>query len=340
MTSVARFRRRLRLFLGSLALAGGLLARPADGAPADYDYWAVGDPAAATPGRTETGLMLMGGSDDVDAAFRWFIQRAGGGRIVILRASGSDDYNDYLFKQLGGVVSVESVRFHNRAAAHDPRVLAIIRRADGIFLAGGDQANYVNFWRGTPVNDALDAHVRAGRPIGGTSAGLAILGACSYGSLDGGSLLPEVALHDPLGPAVTLVKDFLHLPYLEHVITDSHFSARHRLGRLVTFVARLAAEQDDPALFGIGIDEKTALCIDARGEGRVFTGAQGRAWLVFPRQPAETLVAGRPLRIADVRVVTLDPDSRFDLKTRAIQRPAAAYRASAQDGELTLQPEP
>ena len=90
-------------------------------------------------------------------------------------------------------------------------VLEIVRKADGIFIAGGDQANYVRYWKGTPLNEALNQHVRDGKPLGGTSAGLAIMGAYSYGAMDGGSLTSADALKDPLGPAVTLVDDFLQL---------------------------------------------------------------------------------------------------------------------------------
>ncbi len=43
-----------------------------------------------------------------------------------------------------------------------------------MFIAGGDQANYVRGWKGTPVEDAINANVAAGKPIGGTSAGLAV----------------------------------------------------------------------------------------------------------------------------------------------------------------------
>src|SRR5258708_8764558 len=52
--------------------------------------------------------------------------------------------------------------------------------AGGDFLivraAGGDQAWYINWWQGTSVEDALNAHTAAGKPIGGTSAGLAGVG--------------------------------------------------------------------------------------------------------------------------------------------------------------------
>jgi cyanophycinase-like exopeptidase len=77
--------------------------------------------------------------------------------------------------------------------------------------------------------------------LGGTSAGLAIMGAYSYGAMGGGSLVSEEALKDPMGPAVTLVQDCLQLPPLppRQVITDSHFGKRDRLGRLIAFIARI-----------------------------------------------------------------------------------------------------
>ena len=37
----------------------------------------------------------MGGASENDAAMAWFLERAGGGDVLVLRASGSDGYNDY-----------------------------------------------------------------------------------------------------------------------------------------------------------------------------------------------------------------------------------------------------
>ncbi len=112
-----------------------------------------------------------------------------------------------------------------------------MRNADGIFLAGGDQGNYIRYWKGTPVQDALNAHVRANRPIGGSSAGLAILGHYSYTCLDSISMESKLALVDPYNSGVTLENEFLHLKFLDSVFTDTHFSARSRLGRLMLYVA-------------------------------------------------------------------------------------------------------
>ncbi|RZA07840.1 MAG: peptidase T, partial [Proteobacteria bacterium] len=198
----------LASWLALLQPAGATEAGPAaetDG----YDYYAIGDLEATTPGKVEPGLMLMGGGEWAKEAFRWLADRSGNGHVVILRASGAENAQREFYEDIGGIVSAQTLVFHGRAPASDPRVLEIVRKADGIFIAGGDQSRYVRYWKGTPLNDAINAHVRAGKPLGGTSAGLAIMGAYSYGAMDGGSLTSAAALRDPLGPSVTLVDDFL-----------------------------------------------------------------------------------------------------------------------------------
>lgn len=327
------FRKSFAAAIVSVALA---LASTA-AATSSYDYYSWGDRDAARATATTPGLLLMGGGEWVAPALNWFAAQSGHGHIVILRASGDRELQEELRAAADPVTSIETIVFHSRAAASDPRVLRIVRHADGIFLGGGDQANYVHYWQGTPLSAALDAHVRAGRPIGGTSAGLAILGAYSYGSLDGDSLASVKALNDPLGPGVTLVRDFLHLPFLGNVITDSHFAIRSRLGRLIVFVARLAFEQGNPQISGIGVDEQAALCIDAQGRGRVYSNNGGYAWLVRPQRPADRIAAGVPLDFSDVPITGIGADSVLDLQTLSVDRPAFEWRAQVARGVLTTQ---
>ncbi len=307
---------------------------------ADYTYFLTGDPADAKPAKTEGALLLMGGGTDVEEAFRWFVQKAGGGDIVVLRASGADGYNSYLYSKIGGVDSVETILFHHRNASSDQRVLAIIRGADGIWLAGGDQSRYVNYWKGTSVAAVLDAHVRAGKPLGGTSAGLAVLGEFSFVATGQGSLTSAIALADPFDRRITLERDFLHLELLRGVITDSHFMPRTRMGRSLVFLARLLADDAKRGardrLVGIGLDEKTALALEPNGRGRVFTTApNGRAWLMLPTRPAEKLAPGRALTLRDLRVIALGPDSVLNLPKRTVERPTAESTLSVVDGKLS-----
>jgi beta-aspartyl-peptidase (threonine type) len=233
----------------------------------------------------------------------------------------------------GPVVSAETITFHNRDASADPRVLKALREADGIFLAGGDQANYVRYWKGTGVQAALDAHVKANRPIGGSSAGLAILGHYSYTAFDGGSMESKVALADPFDSGVTLEDDFLHVRNLETVITDTHFSARSRLGRLITFVARLHSEKN-PHVIGLGVDEKTALLVDADGTARIADGSAGSAWLVVPHQRA-TLKAGQALSMHELVLTRIDPGSVIDIRTHSVKKPGAVATLTIDGGHLS-----
>jgi len=130
----------------------------------------------------EFGIAMMGGGSDLDEAFRWLCSKAAGGDLLVLRAHGDAEYNSYI-AGLCKLNSVATLVISNRDAAQDPRVAAIIRSAQAIFIAGGDQSRYINFWQGTPVQDAINTNISEGKPIGGTSAGLAVLGEFIYGAL-------------------------------------------------------------------------------------------------------------------------------------------------------------
>ena len=305
-----------------------------------YRYYEVGDLEAAPAAHTEPAMMLMGGGEWVPAAFQWWLQRAGQGRVVILRASGADELQERLYRDIGGAASVQTLVFQSRRAADDPAVLRVVAAADAIFIAGGDQSRYIRFWKGTALNEALNAHVRAGRPIAGTSAGLAILGGYSYGALDGGSLSSERALRDPMGRAVTLDNDFLTMPYLSNVITDTHFGTRDRLGRLIVFVARAAQQAGRQDMVGIGVDEDTALCVEADGRGRVLGNDGGYAWLVMPRHTAERLRDGQPLDFHAIPVTGVGSGSLLHLEGFRVDDAAFRMTADIRDGRLELAPGP
>jgi len=201
----------------------------------------------------------------------WFLEKANGGDILVIRASGSDGYNDYFYSDLGVEVnSVETIVFNSASAASDSYVLQQIGNAEAIWMAGGDQSDYINYWKDTEVENLLNQHINVKQAvIGGTSAGMAVLGA-SYFSADNGGLYSYEALEDPYNPYMTIGhNDFLEVPLLENTITDTHFSERDREGRLLTFMARMNNELGERS-FGIACDEYTAVCIDSSGIGAVY----------------------------------------------------------------------
>jgi len=228
----------------------------------------VGDTADVNT-TTVGGTVLVGGGLDVDEIFRWMINKAGGGDFVVIRASGTDAYNSYIY-DLGPINSVETLLINSRALANDPEVEKIILNAEALFIAGGDQANYVNFWKDTKVQYALN-YLRNIKqvPVGGTSAGCAILGGVYFSALEG-TITSAEALNNPYISLLTLgYNDFLYQPYLVDVVTDSHFDNRDRHGRLTTFLARMSHDKGILAR-GIGLDESAAVCIEPDGIGKIY----------------------------------------------------------------------
>ena len=235
-----------------------------------YFSYFTGDTTDVNTG-ADYGICLMGGSTEDDRAMKWFLEKANGGDIIVIRASGSDGYNDYFFSELDVEVnSVETIVFNNDAAANDSYVLQQIANAEAIWIAGGDQSVYINYWKNTEVENLLNMHMNEKQAvIGGTSAGMAILGS-SYFSANNGTVYSSEALEDPYNTFMTFGhNDFLEIPLLNNTITDTHFSERDREGRILTFIARMNDELGAHS-FGIACDEYTAVCIDSSGLGAVY----------------------------------------------------------------------
>lgn len=228
----------------------------------------IGDSTDVT--KTVTGgMVLMGGGTDVDAAFRWMIDRSGGGNVVVIRATGTEAYNSYIYG-LDKVSSVETLKIDSRELANNDTVATIIRNAEMVFIAGGDQSNYTKYWKGTKTETALNYLLTQKKaPLGGTSAGCAILGGLYY-SGENGSVTSSEALQNPYINTVTLYNnDFLKAPYLQNIITDQHYLTRSREGRSTIFLGRINKDWKLAAK-AIAVDERTAVCIDADGSAKVY----------------------------------------------------------------------
>jgi cyanophycinase-like exopeptidase len=305
--------------------------KPAPG----YQHYLVGNPADVV--RPTSGLwVLQGGGDDVDENYVRMGAHGGGGDFVVLRASQAGEYNQYIY-DLCKCDSVETIVFDDRVAASDPYVIQTIRNAEALFIAGGDQDRYVRFWRGTPVQDAINFVAAKPAPIGGTSAGMAVLGEFVYSAMYE-SLTSAVALADPYAHDVTLERGFLSLPRLTGILTDQHLQERDRIGRTVTLLARLMQDDWSSQPRAIAADRETALHIDPKdGTAEVFATATHPTPFVYflrPTQPPERCEPGQPLTFRDVEVYRIGPGGRFDLA--AWQGSGGiSYSLSAKDGVLS-----
>lgn len=250
------------------------------------------------------GVCLMGGATEDDNAMKWFLRRANGGDILVLRATGSNGYNNYLYAGLGiPVNSVETILCHNALASRDPYVLQRISKAEAIWFAGGDQWTYLSYWRNSPVDSAINVALQQRNiVIGGTSAGMAIQGKY-YFSAQNGTVTSTTALVNPFSNLVSVDSArFLENFMLSNTITDTHFDNPDRKGRLMTFLARIIS---DYGVFAnaIACDEYTAVCIDTNGIARVFGGFPAHddnAYFIqsnceLPIRIPETCLTGSPL---------------------------------------------
>jgi cyanophycinase len=280
---------------------------------AKWKYFRIGNATDSTA-VPRGGFALMGGGVQQDPAFRFLCERANHGDFLILRADTEDDYAQQVNKEINAVCplnSVATIVFSERDDSDDPKVAALIQQAEVIFLAGGDQSNYVRFWQDTPVQDALNRHIAAGKPIGGSSAGLAVLGEFSFSSMIDTIHSPE-ALVDPYGNKVTLSRDFLRIPLLAATITDTHFVKRDRLGRLLVFMARILHDGWAPAVRAIAVDENAAVLLESDGTGNVVGGP---AYFLEASKPPEVCRRKTPPTFSGIGVHRAPPGTSFNVKS-------------------------
>lgn len=359
-----------------------------------YSYFITGNVQGTTLASPATpSIVLMGGGPDVDEAFRWMITRAGikpgtGGRFVVIRATGTEAYDPYIYysdaalttsatvadQWVGGaslgLTSVETLVIPSIKAANDPEVNSVVSKADAVFIAGGDQSDYIKYWKGTKLEQTLQGLMTRNVPMGGTSAGLAVLGQFDFAALRG-SVTSSEALGNPynkymtLDPApLSLTGGFLAPPALANTILDSHVDSRDRMGRLITFVARLVAPQVTPSgttgcaggilttgtvsssiARGIGVSVETALLVQGNGATKPYTArrvtnpsttTESAVYFVRPLNSPTTCASGQALTMTTVEIRKLiDSNTTFNLSDWS---GLPSYSVDAISGSLTSSP--
>jgi cyanophycinase len=132
----------------------------------------------------------------VDAGFSWMINHSGGGDFLVIRTSGTDAYNKYIYSlgncsfelQLtdeGHLHSVATLLITSRDGSNSDFVYNKLKNCEALFIAGGkvlfvnptehktrgDQSTYVNLWNNTRVQTTVQYLLSKGVPIGNCSLG-------------------------------------------------------------------------------------------------------------------------------------------------------------------------
>jgi cyanophycinase len=215
-------------------------------------------------------LVIVGGGGAPREVWEKFIELAGGAeaRIVVLPTAVAEplyeDVDEVRLLKRFGAKEVRVLPQTLREDVSQPEYLENLRWATGIWFGGGRQWRFVDAYWGTPAWQEIKQLVARGGVIGGSSAGATIQG----------DLL--VRGH-PLGNQIMIADGYRQgLGLLEGVAIDQHFKQRNRFDDLAGVVKRF------PKIYGIGIDESTALVVQAPNRCQVL--GQGSVWLSSPGQ--------------------------------------------------------
>lgn len=191
-------------------------------------------------------------------------------------------------------VQVLDIRSRDQAALEEH--VDQVRRADLVFMTGGDQARLSAALLGTPVLSAMRETLADGGVIAGTSAGAAAMSAVMIAEGEASLRKGSVRFTPGLG-------------LLDGAILDTHFMERGRFARLVDAVAT------HPRHFGIGLGEDTAILVRGRdvevvggGSVVVLDGGEMRSTNV------EEADHGEPLQVERMIVHTHSDGGTFRLR--------------------------
>jgi cyanophycinase len=266
-------------------------------------------PSPVPTGQQRGYLMPIGGAEEKGNNPRIlsrFLDICGGdtARIVIIPTASQLSETGPMYADLFMDLGAERALFteiHERSDCEDELLLDEMDNATGIFVTGGNQLRLSGILGGTPVGQKLRRRNAEGIPIGGTSAGAAMM---SQHMIAGGSsgLSPrEDGVN--LAPGIGLTNT---------AIIDQHFSQRDRLGRLLTALSY------NPFLIGVGIDEDTAFLIDSDNCGEVV--GSGAVTILdaseLSHSSRASANAGAALSLVDIRLHVLAEGCTYDMQSR------------------------
>ncbi len=346
--------------VGFFALSTGGVGAPSPAASAAAQdtptppltiYARVGNQHPSTLAPQGPGLLLMGGGATVDSSFVWMhdtivgSHSVRGGDVVVLTASEGDIYTAYIMR-VAPFNSVRSISLGPGATKADLEQAAdYVDHAQGVFFSGGDQSHYVR-WKGSPLIAAVQRLYDRGGVVGGTSAGLAILGEYAYDSVAADAAGGDVearttnAMADPSEPIISFTHDLFTFPPLRHIITDTHLVPRNRLGRLMVFLARLQ-EQSSSDLMGVGVSQGTAIVIDRHGIGTLKLEHHQGAALLVRLTEATPIVAGKPFIAKNIRITLLNREGeQIDFNTWCAAAPTYFVSVDGRKAPFYNPPDP
>lgn len=274
--------------------------------------------SSATADETKGHLLIIGGGHQPAGMMERFITLAGGtnnAKIIVLPMASEDAVGTGAetvseFKSLG-VTQVESMVL-TRTEALKPNSATRLSGATGVYFTGGDQSRLASVLVHSPIQQTLKKLYRQGAVIGGTSAGAAIM---SEVMITGEELRNDDKANAFRAIQQNNIETIAGLGFVTNAIIDQHFLQRKRYNRLFSVVL------EHPNLFGIGIDESTAVLIHP---DQTFEVLGESAVLLVDARSATNIRTDQKghFSVAETKVHLLLEGDHFDLKSgHCIPRP-------------------
>ena len=203
-----------------------------------------------------------------------------------------------------GAMNLGILGIKTREEANGKETNERLAKADIVMFTGGDQLRLTSILGGTTFHRSLLSRYSDDTVvIAGTSAGAA---ACSHNMIYQGSATEALLKGE--------VKITSGLGLIDHVIIDTHFVQRGRIGRLFQAVV------GNPMLLGIGLGEDTGLLIT--GGKKMEALGSGLVILVDGRFINDTnlteIELGEPISIEHLVVHVMAKGSLYDLATHKL----------------------
>lgn len=273
-----------------LAAQPGLLPAPAPFKP---------EPPRSGPvkvGPPNGTVIAVGGGAQGPEIYKAFIDAAGGPDALILDVPNNSISRPtrvapaWAGKGLRdhGARNVRVLFTQSREVANSEAFVAIIKKAKGIWFDGGRQFHDIQAYAGTKTERAFWGVLARGGVIGGSSAGMAVLGDFMVrGAPSQNNYIEDYPGYE---------KGF---GYLRDTATDMHVVARERLPDLTSVLARY------PDVLGISADEGTAWVVHG-DVGRIV--GRDKAFVYTENGPTDP----------HVPYLTLYPGDTYNLYTRQV----------------------
>lgn len=105
---------------------------------------------------------------------------------------------------------------------------------------------------------------------------------------------------------------FLDIPLLKDIITDTHFSARDRLGRTLVFMARILQDSRARRVRDVAVDQGAGALLDPDGTATVV--GDGSAYFLEATRKPKICKANTPLTFREIAVRSLRSNERFNVR--------------------------